>query len=317
MTSRTRWGSRNITLQFDLRRGLDSAAQDVQCGHRARLAAHAARHAVLAELSQGEPRRPVDRDPRAQLEDAAAVRRQRVRRNTAGANDLPGARRRSGSGLRLAEVRGARAGRSRAGSPNSGIGLDDVASAIQGANVNLPTGVLYGPNKAFAIETNGQLQTAAGLRATVIVAYRNGAPVRIADLGRAIDSVENDKTAAWLGSPRGMQRAVVLAMQKQPGANTVEVVRGGHWICCRAFGKKFPRRSTWSCCSIARRPSKAAVHDVQFTLLAHLGPGGGGDLLVLAARLTATSFPACRCRWRSWPRSRSCTCWASRSTTCR
>src|SRR5438045_14228 len=104
-----------------------------------------------------------------------------------------------------------------------GIGLDDVASSIQGANVNLPTGALYGPRTAFAIETNGQLATAKPYE-DVVVAYRNGAAVRVKDLGRTLDSVENDKTAAWRGDANGMPRAVVLAIQKQPGANTVEVV---------------------------------------------------------------------------------------------
>ena len=105
-----------------------------------------------------------------------------------------------------------------------GIGLDDVSNAIKGANVNLPTGALYGPRTAFAIEANGQLENAKPYE-DIVVAYRNGAAVRVKDVGRALDSVENDKTAAWRGDKNGMPRAVVLGIQKQPGANTVEVVK--------------------------------------------------------------------------------------------
>src|SRR5690606_6619244 len=95
------------------------------------------------------------------------------------------------------------------------IGLDEVAAAIQEANVNLPTATLYSGSKAFTIEANGQLDEAAGYR-DITVAYRNGAPVRISDVGRVLDSVENDKTAAWRGNPRNIERAVVLGIRKQP-----------------------------------------------------------------------------------------------------
>ena len=69
--------------------------------------------------------------------------------------------------------------------------------------------------------------TAPGLAVSdITVAYRNGAPVRVSDVGRVLDSVENDKTAAWRGNPKSIERAVVLGIRKQPGANTVEVAKG-------------------------------------------------------------------------------------------
>jgi HAE1 family hydrophobic/amphiphilic exporter-1 len=103
-----------------------------------------------------------------------------------------------------------------------GIGIDEVESAIRSANVNLPTGTLYGPDKAFTVLANGQLFKADAYR-SVIVAYRNGSPVRLGELGRVIDSVEADKAAAWFVDHRGSRRSIVLAVRRQPGTNTVEV----------------------------------------------------------------------------------------------
>jgi HAE1 family hydrophobic/amphiphilic exporter-1 len=103
-----------------------------------------------------------------------------------------------------------------------GIGIDEVENAIRTANVNLPLGALYGRDKSFTIEASGQLNTAEPYR-SVIVAYRNGSPVRLGDLGRVIDGVEDDKSAAWFGNRDQTQRSLILAIQRQPGANTVAV----------------------------------------------------------------------------------------------
>jgi len=100
-----------------------------------------------------------------------------------------------------------------------GIGIDEVASAIARGNVNLPTGTLYGRFQAFTVEATGQLNNAAAY-GPLIITYRNGSPVFLQDLGRVIDSVENDKIASWYNTTR----AVVLAIQRQPGTNTVQVV---------------------------------------------------------------------------------------------
>jgi len=99
------------------------------------------------------------------------------------------------------------------------IGIDEASAAVASGNVNLPTGTLWGHHKAITIEATGQLTRAAAYR-PLIVAYRDGSPVRLEELGRVIDSVENDKVASWYNG----QRAVVLAIQRQPGTNTVEVV---------------------------------------------------------------------------------------------
>jgi HAE1 family hydrophobic/amphiphilic exporter-1 len=104
-----------------------------------------------------------------------------------------------------------------------GIGIDEVAQALEAGNVDQPTGTLYGRNQAFVVQANGQLQKAADFR-PLIVAWRNGNPVRLQELGRVIDSVQNDKVAAWYNTSAASTRAIVLAIQRQPGANTVAVV---------------------------------------------------------------------------------------------
>jgi len=99
------------------------------------------------------------------------------------------------------------------------IGINEVANALENSNVNLPTGTLDGKSQAYTIQATGQLYDAAAYR-PLIVAYRNGSPVRLQELGRVIDTVENDKVANWFNNTR----AVVLAIQRQPGTNTIEVV---------------------------------------------------------------------------------------------
>jgi hydrophobic/amphiphilic exporter-1 (mainly G- bacteria), HAE1 family len=99
-----------------------------------------------------------------------------------------------------------------------GIALEDVATAVTNQNVNLPTGVLYGPKKALTVQATGQLENADQF-SSVIVAYRNGAPVHLGDIGRITDDVQNNKTASWYNG----ERSIVLAIQRQPGTNTVAV----------------------------------------------------------------------------------------------
>jgi HAE1 family hydrophobic/amphiphilic exporter-1 len=99
------------------------------------------------------------------------------------------------------------------------IGIEEVASAIQRGNVNLPTGTLSGTHQAFTIEASGKLNNAEAYR-LLIVAYRNGSPVRLGEIGKVIDSVENNKIASWYNN----ERNIGLAIYRQPGTNTVEVV---------------------------------------------------------------------------------------------
>ncbi len=103
------------------------------------------------------------------------------------------------------------------------IGLDEVAAALDKWNVNLPTGGLQGAKQAFTIQASGQLYNADAFK-PLIVAYRGGAPVRLQDIAVVTNSVENDKIAAWYNTKGVSTRAIVLAIQRQPGVNTIEVV---------------------------------------------------------------------------------------------
>jgi HAE1 family hydrophobic/amphiphilic exporter-1 len=103
------------------------------------------------------------------------------------------------------------------------IGLDEVEQVLGAWNVNLPTGGLEGESQSFTILVSGQLYNAEAFR-QLVVAYRGGAPVRLSDIATVSDSVENDKVAAWFSTKQQTTRAVILAIQRQPGTNTIEVV---------------------------------------------------------------------------------------------
>jgi len=104
-----------------------------------------------------------------------------------------------------------------------GIGLDEVATAIEKNNVSLPTGTLWGTEKAITLKASGQLSQVAEFEA-LVVAYRGGAAVHLSDVGEVTNSVQNDKTANWFYSNGKGTRSIVLAIQRQPGTNTVQVV---------------------------------------------------------------------------------------------
>jgi len=103
------------------------------------------------------------------------------------------------------------------------LGIDQVEQAVVQGNVDQPTGILYGKHQAFNVLANGQLEDAAAFR-PMIVAWRNGNPVRLGQLGKVLDSVQNDEVAAWFNTATNSTRAIILAIQRQPGANTVGVV---------------------------------------------------------------------------------------------
>lgn len=101
-----------------------------------------------------------------------------------------------------------------------GLGLERIVSAIQNANSNLPAGVLQGSARSFTVKSSGKLERAANFN-ELIVAYQNGMPVRLSDIGRAEDSIENSRVKSWVNG----ERAIALAVFRQPGANTVQVTR--------------------------------------------------------------------------------------------
>ncbi len=142
-----------------------------------------------------------------------------------------------------------------------GIGVDEVQAAIGRANTNLPTGTLYGNKQAFTVQSNGQLFNASSYR-PVIVAYRNGNPVRLGELGNVIDGVENDKSISWYRDTR----AIVMGIQRQPGTNTIEVVDGIRELLPQ-FRSQIPASVKLSILYDRSISIRESIADVKFTLL--------------------------------------------------
>jgi HAE1 family hydrophobic/amphiphilic exporter-1 len=142
-----------------------------------------------------------------------------------------------------------------------GIGIDDVEKAVDSGNVNLPTGTIYGRQQAFTIMASGQLKKAVEYR-PLIVAYRNGKPVRLEDLGRVLDSVQNDKIASWYNNTR----AIILTVQRQPGANTVEVVDAINRLLPQ-LRMQIPASVNIDTVYDRSQSIRRSVADVQFTLM--------------------------------------------------
>jgi HAE1 family hydrophobic/amphiphilic exporter-1 len=146
-----------------------------------------------------------------------------------------------------------------------GIGIDEVEQAIARANVKKPTGFLSGPHQAVNIQSNAQLLDAAAYR-PMIVAYRNGSPVRLEEIGRVIDGVQTDKVASWFNN----DRAVVLAVQRQPGTNTIEVVDAVRNL-LPVFRQQLPASVGLNVVYDRSVAIRESVHDVQFTLMLTIG----------------------------------------------
>jgi hydrophobic/amphiphilic exporter-1 (mainly G- bacteria), HAE1 family len=140
------------------------------------------------------------------------------------------------------------------------ISLEDVATAITSQNVNMPTGVLWGPKTALTVQATGQLDDAAQFR-DVVVAFRNGAPVHLTDVGRITDDVQDNKTASWYDG----QPSIVLAVQRQPGTNTVEVANRVKAAIAR-LQTEIPPTVKVSILFDRSTTIKASVDDVTFTL---------------------------------------------------
>jgi HAE1 family hydrophobic/amphiphilic exporter-1 len=140
------------------------------------------------------------------------------------------------------------------------IGLDEVSAAIAGGNVNLPSGILWGTDRAYAVQAEGQLTDAAAFR-RLIVTERDGVPVRLGDLGRVIDSVQDTKAAGWFNGTR----AIVLAIQRQPGTNTVEVAGRVRDVMQR-IRTQLPAAVTVETLYDRSDTIERSVHEVKFTL---------------------------------------------------
>jgi HAE1 family hydrophobic/amphiphilic exporter-1 len=259
MSSMSTQGGTLITLQFTLSRNIDAASQDVQAAiarSQSRLPADMPTPPSYQKVNPAD--QPVlymavysDTLPLSTVDDYAdTLMAQRISMITGVAQvQLYGAQKYA---VRVQLDPRALATR--------GIGIDEVTDAVKNANVNLPTGTLFGTHKSFVVQANGQLRNAASYR-PLIVAYRNGAPVRLEALGQVIDSVQNNKVATWYNGVNSM----VLAIQRQPGTNTIEVVDNIQRL-LPTFRKEIPQSIYLSTLYDASISIRDSVDDVKFTL---------------------------------------------------
>src|SRR5213594_2339984 len=264
MSSTSTLGRTQITLQFVLSRNIDAAAQDVQS-----MIARASRDLppnmpsppsyrkvnpannsilLLALTSETLPLSTVD-------EYAQTILAQRISMVSGVAQvDVIGSQKYA---VRLQLDPNQLAARQ--------VGIDDVVSAIQRGNVDLPVGTLNAPNRAYTLVSDAQLTNAEAYR-PMVVSYRNGAPVRIQDIGTAIDSVENTRVGAWFKD----KKAVILGVQRQPGANVVDVVDAIKGI-LPGLRAQIPQSIKLDVFFDRTQAIRESAHDVQLTLIGTIG----------------------------------------------
>jgi multidrug efflux pump len=220
MSSVSSAGASVITLQFSLSIGLDVAEQEVQAAINAAgnlLPADLPAPPIYAKVNPADA--PIltlaltsKTLPLPRVEDLADTRlAQKI-------SQLPGVGLVSISGGQRPAVRVRADPRKLAA---YGLNIDDLRTTLGNANVNTPKGNFDGPTRAYTINANDQLQTASAYK-DLVIAYRSGSPVRLSDVAEAIDGAENDKLAAWMNRVP----AVILNVQRQPGANVIGVVDG-------------------------------------------------------------------------------------------
>ncbi|MGH9534576.1 MAG: efflux RND transporter permease subunit [Terriglobales bacterium] len=260
MTSTSAQNSTSITLQFALNRNIDSAAQDVA----------SAIAAATGQLPPGMPTPPtykkVNPADSSILNLGLSSTTQPLSTVDNYAEDVVAQRLSMVDGVAEVNVFGAQKYAVRVElnpleMAAHNIGIDTVQTAIQNANVNLPTGTLWGAQTAYTVQANGQLDNAAMYR-PLIVAYRNGAPVRLGQIGNVINSAEDIQTESWLnGKP-----AVLLFVMKQPGANTIQVVDGIRAV-LPSLQQAIPPSVHLQVEYDKSVPIRDSVNDVKFTLL--------------------------------------------------
>jgi len=264
MTSSSSNGSANITLQFALNRDIDSAAVDVQT----------AIAAALPLLPSGLPAPPSfrkfnpadspimflaltsDTAPMYVLDDYAET--------------LIAPRISMIGGVSQVQVQGAQKYAVRVQvDPErlhaEQLGINEVNQALQNWNVNLPTGQLFGSTTTYNIQAAGQLMDADAFK-PVIVAYRNGAPVRLEQVATVLDNVEDNRNASWLYSKTGRRRAINLQVMRQPGSNTIDVTDAIRRL-LPSFERELPPSVHLEVRLDRSRNIREAFKDIQWTML--------------------------------------------------
>ncbi len=260
MTSSSSFGISQITLQFDLNRDIDSAAQDVQSQ------INAAGSTLPRNLPYPPTYAKVNPADAPILTLALTSQTVSLRDMSDIADTIMAPRLSEVSGVGRVSVQGGirpavRIQADLARLAGYGIGLEDVRTAIVGANVSGPKGALDGAHQSYTISANDQLMGASNYR-NLVVAYRNGAPVMLRDVADVVDGLENDKVGAWyLGTP-----AVVIDIQRQPGANVIETVERVRAELPR-LQRSIPVGVTLTVVNDRTTTIRASIRDVKFTLI--------------------------------------------------
>jgi multidrug efflux pump len=260
MTSSSSFGVSQVTLQFDLNRDIDAAAQDVQ----------SAINAAASSLPRNLPYPPLYSkvNPADVPIITLALTSQSIDQRALSdmADTIMAPRLSEVTGVGHVSVQGGIRPAIRIQADLSrlaayGIGLEDLRTAIVGANVAGPKGALDGAHQSYTIAANDQI-TSADAYKPVVVAYRNGAPVLLSDVADVVDGLENNKVGAWYqGKP-----AIVIDVQRQPGANVIETVQRVRAELPR-LKRALPAAAQLTVVNDRTDTIRASIHDVQFTLM--------------------------------------------------
>jgi HAE1 family hydrophobic/amphiphilic exporter-1 len=264
MTSSSSMGSSNVTLQFDLGRSMDSAVVDVQT----------ALSAVMPLLPAGMPNPPTFRKQNPADQDIMQLSLTSSSLSMSVLDDyaetILAPRISMVSGVSQVQVNGAQKYAVRVQvDPDKlraqQIGINEVDQALQNWNVNLPTGQLFGPNQTFNLKAGGQLNDAAQFK-SIVLAYRQGRPVRLEQVATVLDSVENTRSAAWFYTREGGRRAINMGVQRQPGINIIEVTDAVRAV-LPTLEAQLPPSAHLQIRQDRSRTIRKAFGDIQWTML--------------------------------------------------
>ena len=264
MTSVSSSSYSQITLQFDLDRNIDAAQQDVQAAINAASSLLPAQLPTPPTYSKSNPAdQPIltiaissDVLPLDQVDDYAdSILAQKISQVT---------------GVGLVTINGGQKPAVRVqvdpvALGGTGLTLEDVRSALALANINQPKGDIDGPRQEYALATNDQLYKADGFK-PLVIAYSNGSPVRLSDVARVVDGVENAQLAGWQND----KRAIILNVQRQPGANVIQVADRVKALLPQ-LKASLPQGLDVKILSDRTETVRASVEDVERTLVITIG----------------------------------------------
>jgi hydrophobe/amphiphile efflux-1 (HAE1) family protein len=284
LTSVSSYGNSQITLQFELDRDIDAAEQDVQAAINAASTLLSRSLPAPPSYSKSNPAdAPIltlsvssDTLPLNKVDDYAdSILAQKISQV---------------AGVGLVTINGGQKPAVRVQADpealaGSGLSLEDLRQAIVAANVNQPKGTLDGARQGYTLATNDQLTEASAFR-PLVIAYKNGAAVRLMDVAKVVDGVENAELAGWADE----KRAIILNVQRQPGANVIEVADRVKALLPQ-LRASLPSGVNVRVLSDRTETVRASVEDVEFTLLLTIGLVVGVIFAFLRS-LRATAIPS-------------------------